>query len=311
VVTGNSCNHASTTIHTYPNGVLQTRCLMCGWTLTEDPVLIFDKTKREPPTHYLRRHPSCININGYANWEYRDWPTASVTNFAEAEEQIAKWNKHSLNGWEFRLPTHCERCYFVCSETFPSIGLEAGLIGKHVCSKCHSKGMENMKKILAKKKLPKAISNVNFDAILGVKIMTPPKLTLTHVRKEGEIWPLPTANAPYQSKQWGYQGSAKAPYVITSYAEKRDGSVTPEGWACSCMSFTRHMPRVDCKHILKVKLDTGVSMTSAKKGMAGLSDDEQKAFEQWKRDQAAAKTPVAKEGGNKLNLFGNMGRKFR
>ena len=38
---------------------------------------------------------------------------------------------------------------------------------------------------------------------------------------------------------------AKKPYKVS---ERQDG-----GWECSCPAWTRHMPRRDCKHILRVK----------------------------------------------------------
>lgn len=38
---------------------------------------------------------------------------------------------------------------------------------------------------------------------------------------------------------------AKKPYKVS---ERQDS-----GWECSCPAWTRHTPRKDCKHILKVK----------------------------------------------------------
>ncbi len=46
-------------------------------------------------------------------------------------------------------------------------------------------------------------------------------------------------------QQWKVQGSAAEPYTV---------SVTFDGvWSCSCVGWTRHMPRKDCKHIKRKK----------------------------------------------------------
>ncbi len=132
------------------------------------------------------------------------------------------------------------------------------------------------------------------------------------VHVEGDIWELPTVNAPFMSKQWAYQGSASTPYVITHYQQKRDGAVTKDGWACSCMNFTRKTPRTECKHILKVMMKSGVKPTVEAK-LAGVPDDTMKAFQKWQREQAAAGVPVGVGAGEKgkLNMFGATPRKIR
>jgi len=131
------------------------------------------------------------------------------------------------------------------------------------------------------------------------------------VRKQGDIWVLNKANAPFNSKQWAYQGSAKTPYVITHYISKKDGATTEDGWACSCMSFTRNTPRTPCKHILNVMLKEnvpGVNKASAK--MANVDDEKLKAFQKWEREQAA-KEKHKPTSGAELKHFGATGRKFR
>jgi hypothetical protein len=50
------------------------------------------------------------------------------------------------------------------------------------------------------------------------------------------------------SRQWdvgSFTDPTKKPYKVS---ERRDG-----GWECSCPAWTRHTPRVDCKHIIKVQ----------------------------------------------------------
>jgi hypothetical protein len=54
-------------------------------------------------------------------------------------------------------------------------------------------------------------------------------------------------NAIY-SRQWdvgSFTDPTKKPYKVS---ERRDGR-----WECSCPAWTRHTPRVDCKHIIKVQ----------------------------------------------------------
>jgi len=54
---------------------------------------------------------------------------------------------------------------------------------------------------------------------------------------------------PEYRKQWKVQGSAKDPYTV---------SVTVDGvWSCSCIGWTRHIPRKDCKHIEGKKAEEG------------------------------------------------------
>ncbi len=143
--------------------------------------------------------------------------------------------------------------------------------------------------------------------------VTVPKPTL--VRKEGEIWRLNSSNSPFGSEQWAYQGSAKSPYVITHYGHKKDGAVTQDGWACSCMNFTRNVPRTPCKHILNVMLKENPNLPlgsglKASAKLASVDDKKLAQFEKWEREQAA-KGEVKPTAGAKLNLFGTTTRKFR
>jgi hypothetical protein len=129
-----------------------------------------------------------------------------------------------------------------------------------------------------------------------------------------ETWKLDKANTPFNSEQWVYQGTSKSPYVITHYYNRVKGSTTSDGWSCSCMSFTRNVPRTPCKHILNVMLQEGKTpqgaSVKAAKVSALLTDDDAKAFEKWKREQAE-KGEVKPSAGAELQLFGVKGRKFR
>ena len=133
------------------------------------------------------------------------------------------------------------------------------------------------------------------------------------IHNVGDIWELPKANSPMWTQQWGYQGSAKTPYIISKRDEDRaDGATTKDGWACSCMSFTRNTPRTPCKHILNVIVKYGlgkVAVAAAK--MANVDEQKLKEFEKWQREQAALKSDNKPTAGAKLNLFGATTRKFR
>lgn len=137
-----------------------------------------------------------------------------------------------------------------------------------------------------------------------------PKMTK---HKEGDIWAIPKSNSPMWTNQWGYQGSAKTPYIVSlkSTDVGKNNNTTSDGWACSCMNFTRHTPRTPCKHILNVMVKEGLAgeKKSAAK-LANVDDKKMAEFEAWQRDRVAAK-PGKKPGDAKLALFGTTTRKFR
>jgi hypothetical protein len=291
---------------------------------------IWDPKTLPPPKHYLRRNTKVVGWNGHSNWEFREWEALTtkgiVKSWHDAARLIAKWNTGTVGtAWEFRLPTHCERCYTECNETYPSLGLD-GMIGKHVCNACHMEGVKlkqeeqkQMKCLKCGIYTHKAYMNGTLCSgcfkIKNQSILAEAKAKgVNKIRTVGEIWKFSTANAPFQSEQWGYQGTAKSPYVITHYFNKVDGSTTSDGWACGCMSFTRNVPRTPCKHILNVMLKEGKTPTGASakaaKVSALLTDDDAKAFEKWKREQAE-KGEVKPTAGAELQLFGAQGRKFR
>ena len=53
------------------------------------------------------------------------------------------------------------------------------------------------------------------------------------------------AQADKWLQQWTVQGSVSVPYTVSV--------ATGNEWACSCVGWTRHSPRKDCKHITRVK----------------------------------------------------------
>ena len=180
-----------------------------------------------------------------------------------------------------------------------------------MCSKC---GIYCNKKWFENPVLCLNCYNVKARAVVAkAKAMgiDPPKSNVIR-RTVGEVWKHVSGPSPFNSEQWSYQGSAKVPYVITHYHARVDGSTTGDGWACSCMNFTRNVPRTPCKHILTTMLQNGmtpkgVTPKSAKIN-ASLSDDDAAQFEKWKREQAEKKEvkPTGEFAG-----VGATGRKFR
>ena len=76
---------------------------------------------------------------------------------------------------------------------------------------------------------------------------------------QGEIRKLPKSSSPLWTDQWSYQGSAKAPYIVSrKQGYKSNGYATEQQkaqeWQCSCKSWTTTVPRQKCKHIVAVML---------------------------------------------------------
>lgn len=102
----------------------------------------------------------------------------------------------------------------------------------------------------------------------------------------------PKANSPLWTVQW--PGHA-------------NGATTSEGWACSCPDFTKHSPRTECKHILKVMQLENVKPASPP--VASLPEDQQEAFRKFLLMQAERGTPARPVGKTKPLI--TQGRRFR
>ena len=133
------------------------------------------------------------------------------------------------------------------------------------------------------------------------------------VRQKGDIWKLPKSNSPMWAEQWGVQGSAKIPYIVSrkNYVDlnlKMSKSV--ESWACSCPAWTKPKDgkREDCKHILAVQKKEG--MFVAPDPARGLDPETAKAFKKFLLAQAEKGEAVIKTE-KRPGLFENRGRKFR
>jgi hypothetical protein len=294
-------------------------CARCAKTATDIRMLI------PHPKYFLMRNTQDKDSKGHCNWGHCPWARAG--SWLDAEKCILAWNSASIqsgDNWEYKLPLHCEKCYDICHETYPALGL-ANMVGKHVCLKCHQEGKGILQQEQAKMKYCLKCGCQVDKHFMGsllcidcyhLKSQNVAVTSKAKVRTVGEIWKLDSANAPMNVNQWGYQGSSKAPYIVSNYATKRDGSTTTDGWACSCMSFTRNVPRTPCKHILNVMLQEGKKPSTLKSkhedlaALAGLGDADVDAFKKWQKEQAAAKE-IKPTSGSELNLFGATGRRFR
>ncbi|SRR6266496_497617 len=212
-------------------------------------------------------------------WEFFSWKTlpakARPVNRKGAVEKLSHWFFLSKGAVKYAT-TQCSVCY-----NYHNVLDWTG----DICDNC--KGESNMAK----------------KPILKVHLMPAPKAE----HKQGDVWKLPKGNSPLWTEQWAYQGSAKSPYIVSRKQDHKYDGVTEESWACSCMNWTRNMPRVDCKHILQIKLKEKVQATPQK--IARLSNDQQAAFEKWQREQAEKGIVVGNipEGAD----FTPKGRKFR
>jgi len=122
--------------------------------------------------------------------------------------------------------------------------------------------------------------------------------------KNGEVRKLPKSSSPMWAEQWACMGTAKVPYIV-SRKKINMGHEIEDNWACSCPDWTRHTPRVECKHIVRVQKKEGL-LTVAHK--PGATSADAAAFEQWKHLQKLKKLGTAGE----VEMVGDRtGRKFR
>ena len=136
--------------------------------------------------------------------------------------------------------------------------------------------------------------------------------------QSGEIRKLPAASSPMFVSQWAYQGTAKAPYIVSrKQGYKGNGYATEQQkaqeWQCSCKSWTTTVPRADCKHVVAIKLEEKILVyvtptthpliiVKPEKGHVVISEQE---HEEYKKFLAARGTRKAGD------QFDEEGRKFR
>lgn len=134
---------------------------------------------------------------------------------------------------------------------------------------------------------------------------------MSELCKAGEIRKLPKGSSPLFTEQWAYQGTAKAPYIIT--ARRKPGEGVKTGWdyvwGCSCPDWTKHMPRQDCKHIVAVKLKEKILVIAGGQGTGipvDLDPEMKKEFEKFLAHQQSNVV-----GLKKSNALQEKGRRFR
>ena len=132
-------------------------------------------------------------------------------------------------------------------------------------------------------------------------------LSMQTSMQNGEIRKLPKANSPMWSEQWAYQGTAKSPYIVS--AKKKAGNGITSGWdqtwGCSCPDWTKHSPRVACKHILAVQLKEKIQVTPSDLMSGNMNPETKKEFEKFLAQKSKA---VVQSGKSALE---EKGRKFR
>ena len=136
--------------------------------------------------------------------------------------------------------------------------------------------------------------------------------------QSGEIRKLPAASSPMFVSQWAYQGSAKAPYIVSrKQGYKGNGYATEQQkaaeWACSCKSWTTTVPRADCKHIVAIKLKEKILVMATPKkhplilvkpakGHVVISEQEHEEYKKFLEARGTRKAG---------NQFDEEGRRFR
>ena len=124
----------------------------------------------------------------------------------------------------------------------------------------------------------------------------------------GEIRKLPKGGSPLFTEQWAYQGTAKAPYIITARRKPGDGVKTGWDyvWSCSCPNWTKNMPRLDCKHVIGVKLKEKILIDNTP-GKSSLDPEMQKEFEKFLAQKQTSVVGLK----SKSNALQEKGRRFR
>lgn len=328
-----NCKQHVGTTYLMENGKKGTRCCYClAWLADVDSIGFATRKQKAPPTSkYQKRTSKHVGPKGQPQWVEANWDgVPNIDNFYDCEKAIREWNANAeANELDVRyqLPLHCSQCFHECHETFVGNTCQYCRSKEMICTRC-SKYTSKPKQLNAGGALCEECYNNSIKANGIDKPLfhdktkafnTPAPVTIT--RKNGDYWKLPSANAPVNAEQWGYQGSGKKPYVITHYKVKRDGSTTIDGWACSCASFIRNTPRDHCKHIVKIMASEGIMPATMKNGstktlkaLAGVSDEKLAAFETWQKEQAeAAAKPLSTNDDAPIAAKGIMstGRKFR
>ena len=194
----------------------------------------------------------------------------------------------------------------VCSHHKTKMGAEGGVI-VFWCDTCGAKAAKPVDPWKGAKadEDDEFMTKVKYASIPEGKPM--PMSAHSPQMSPGEIRKLPKGSSPLFTEQWAYQGTAKAPYIITARRKPGDGVKTgwDYTWACSCRNWTTTMPRQDCKHCIAIKLKEKILVTAVQ-GASSLDPGMQKEFEKF---LAQKQTDVV--GLKKSNALQEKGRRFR
>jgi hypothetical protein len=126
--------------------------------------------------------------------------------------------------------------------------------------------------------------------------------------KNGDIRKLPKSSSPMWHEQWAAQGTAKVPYIV-SRKKINMGHDIEDSWACSCPDWTRHTPRAECKHIIRVQKKEGMLK---RVGVAKFPPGAQgEAFKRFLMQEEQKKIIAAAEGLPVVMHGDKTSRKFR
>lgn len=281
--------------HQMINGENWHRCMRCSATFKGDDAMsaetVWQESGHKGGTGYYRRKLAVpvADPTGGA-WEFVSWKKGGIVPVTrqDAIETVMGLNAAQAGVMEYAM-LQCSKCHKFHGNW--------DAWKDDICDTCEA-DMENENTIIQAKG-PALKKKIGLGSML-------PMSSSSGAMKKNDVRRLNKNNAPMGSEQWAVQGSAAAPYVITHY-NHTNGSTTEEGWACSCMAFTRNTPREDCKHILRVKNFEGITVGAPKVG-ANLPASQKAAFEKFLAMQKA-KEQQQEIGGTSLLV--ETGRRFR
>jgi hypothetical protein len=278
------CSTPNVLTHTMPSGEIWTKCIMCKC-VTHGPLTVpstkyktietmskesvWNDTKGVGFGYYKR-----LGLPGEkGQWEFYSWKECGALDYKPPlTRAIAE--QHVID-WQNGL-------------------YQYALVQCGVCHNFHN-----------------GVSDWTGTRCLNCKPYSNSDIKVGNAMKNGEVRKLPKSSSPMWSEQWAAQGTAKVPYIVSRKAGNKalwGNNATEDGWACSCADFTRHTPRAECKHIIRVQKKEGL-LTPVNAG-AGLLPSQQAAFAKFLAQEKIKKIAAANMGDIKM-VGDKTGRKFR
>ena len=100
------------------------------------------------------------------------------------------------------------------------------------------------------------------------------------------------------------------PYIVSARKKAGDGVTSgwDQTWGCSCPDWTKHALRIDCEHILSVKLRENIPFNPGDLMSGNMNLETKKEFEKFLAQKQAREVKSGKSGKSALE---EKGRKFR